>query len=177
MTLLNVPLSHSRFLRFWIHLSGSSILSSFLSRWRIFVLSYAPKHRAYLMSVQSSLLMNLNHLLKPSIILAGEMLCRKKSMPRKKEKYLGALPAWKQAIGCNQKIALISTWREECLSTRGIRKNKFLFSLLQLQASLLGMQAKINIYVTASDKLKQAPRAAWFHKFSSFLTASFFIIL
>jgi len=61
------------------------------------------------MSVQSSLLMNLNHLLKPSIILAGEMLCRKKSMPRKKEKDLGALPAWKQAIGCNQKIALIST--------------------------------------------------------------------
>ena len=34
------------------------------------------------------------------------------------------------------------------------------------------------IYVTASDKLKQAPRAkkgAWFKKFSSFLTASFLI--
>lgn len=30
----------SRFLRFWIPLSGSSILSSFLSCWRIFVLSY-----------------------------------------------------------------------------------------------------------------------------------------
>nr|YP_009045815.1 orf221 [Batis maritima]AIC83418.1 orf221 [Batis maritima] len=37
-----------------------------------------------LTSCQFNLLMNLNHLLKPSIILAGEMLCRKKSMPRKK---------------------------------------------------------------------------------------------
>ena len=35
-----------------------------------------------LTSCQFNLLMNLNHLLKPSIILAGEMLCRK--MPRKK---------------------------------------------------------------------------------------------
>ncbi|KAK4263455.1 hypothetical protein QN277_028856 [Acacia crassicarpa] len=33
---------------------------------------------------QFNLLMNLNHLLKPSIILAGEMLYRMKSMPRKK---------------------------------------------------------------------------------------------
>jgi len=31
-----------------------------------------------------NLLMNLNHLLKPPIILAGYMLYRKKSMPRKK---------------------------------------------------------------------------------------------
>nr|KUM48022.1 hypothetical protein ABT39_MTgene5017 [Picea glauca] len=31
-----------------------------------------------LTSCQFNLLMNLNHLLKPSIILAGEMLCRKK---------------------------------------------------------------------------------------------------
>lgn len=37
-----------------------------------------------LTSCQFNLLMNLNHLLKPLIILAGEMLCRKKSMPRKK---------------------------------------------------------------------------------------------
>lgn len=37
-----------------------------------------------LTSCQFNLLMNLNHLLKPSIILAGEMLCRKKEMPRKK---------------------------------------------------------------------------------------------
>ena len=44
--------------------------------------------------------MNLNHLLKPSIILAGEMLCRKKEMPRKKESDLVSLPAGKQAIGC-----------------------------------------------------------------------------
>lgn len=46
----------SRFLRFWIPLSGRN-LSFFLSRWRILVLSYelfSPKHRAYLMSVQSS---------------------------------------------------------------------------------------------------------------------------
>lgn len=55
-----------------------------------------------LTSCQFNLLMNLNHLLKPSIILAGEMLCRKKSMPRKKRKrlFLIALPAGKQAIGC-----------------------------------------------------------------------------
>ena len=39
-----------------------------------------------LTSCQFNLLMNLNHLLKPSIILAGEMLCRKKSMPRKEKK-------------------------------------------------------------------------------------------
>ena len=39
-----------------------------------------------LTSCQFNLLMNLNHLLKPSIILAGEMLCRKKSMPNKKER-------------------------------------------------------------------------------------------
>lgn len=39
-----------------------------------------------LTSCQFNLLMNLNHLLKPSIILAGEMLCRKKSMPRKKKR-------------------------------------------------------------------------------------------
>lgn len=37
-----------------------------------------------LTSCQFNLLMNLNHLLKPPIILAGEMLYRKKSMPRKK---------------------------------------------------------------------------------------------
>lgn len=37
-----------------------------------------------LTSCQFNLLMNLNHLLKPPIILAGEMLCRKKEMPRKK---------------------------------------------------------------------------------------------
>lgn len=35
-----------------------------------------------LTSCQFNLLMNLNHLLKPPIILAGEMLCRNKSMPR-----------------------------------------------------------------------------------------------
>ncbi|CAA3012773.1 Hypothetical predicted protein [Olea europaea subsp. europaea] len=34
-----------------------------------------------LTSCQFNLLMNLNHLLKPPIILAGEMLYRKKSMP------------------------------------------------------------------------------------------------
>ena len=39
-----------------------------------------------LTSCQFNLLMNLNHLLKPSIILAGEMLCRKKSMPKKEKK-------------------------------------------------------------------------------------------
>lgn len=39
-----------------------------------------------LTSCQFNLLMNLNHLLKPSIILAGEMLCRKKSMPNKKKR-------------------------------------------------------------------------------------------
>lgn len=33
------------------------------------------------------------------------------------EKDLVSLPAGKQAIGCNQKVAFISTWREECLST------------------------------------------------------------
>jgi len=53
-----------------------------------------------LTSCQFNLLMNLNHLLKPSIILAGEMLCRKKEMPRKKESDLVSLPAGKQAIGC-----------------------------------------------------------------------------
>ena len=44
-----------------------------------------------LTSCQFNLLMNLNHLLKPSIILAGEMLCRKKSMPRKKRKRLSLI--------------------------------------------------------------------------------------
>lgn len=38
-----------------------------------------------LTSCQFNLLMNLNHLLKPPIILAGEMLCRKKEMPEKKD--------------------------------------------------------------------------------------------
>lgn len=36
-----------------------------------------------LTSCQFNLLMNLNHLLKPSIILAGDMLCRKKEMPKR----------------------------------------------------------------------------------------------
>ena len=77
----------------------------FLISLKDFVLSYAPKHRAYLMSVQSSLLMNLNHLLKPSIILAGEMLCRKKSMPRKKRKRLRRIACvetghWLQSQNC-----------------------------------------------------------------------------
>ena len=44
-----------------------------------------------LTSCQFNFLMNLNHLLKPSIILAGEMLCRKKSMPRKKRKRLSLI--------------------------------------------------------------------------------------
>jgi len=44
-----------------------------------------------LTSCQFNLLLNLNHLLKPSIILAGEMLCRKKSMPRKKRKRLSLI--------------------------------------------------------------------------------------
>ena len=64
----------------------------------------------------------------------------------------------------------------------GIRKNKFIFSLLQLQASLLlgiltwyARKRKRFIYVTASDKLKQAPRAKKGACFSSFLTASFLI--
>lgn len=52
----------------------------------------------------------------------------------------------------------------------GIRKNKFLFSLFQLQASLrnpnLVCKLKKAIYGTASDKLKQAPRA-WFERWSS----------
>lgn len=65
-------------------------------------LSYLMPQNIELTSCQFNLLMNLNHLLKPSIILAGEMLCRKKSMPRKKRKrlFLIALPAGKQAIGC-----------------------------------------------------------------------------
>ena len=79
------------------------------------------------------------------------------------------------------------TWRMPFNNIRegGIRKNKFIFSLLQLQASLLlgiltwyARKRKRFIYVTASDKLKQAQRAkkgAWFKKFSSFLTASFLI--
>ena len=54
-----------------------------------------------LTSCQFNLLMNLNHLLKPSIILAGEMLCRKKSMPRKKEKDLGVETGhWLQSKNC-----------------------------------------------------------------------------
>ena len=39
-----------------------------------------------LTSCQFNLLMNLNRLLKPSIILAGEMLCKKNEMPRNKIK-------------------------------------------------------------------------------------------
>lgn len=46
--------------------------------------SFSPKQKIELTSSQFNLLMNLNHLLKPPIILAGEMLYRKKSMPRKK---------------------------------------------------------------------------------------------
>nr|QWQ49877.1 hypothetical protein [Zelkova schneideriana] len=64
----------------------------------------------------------------------------------------------------------------------GIRKNKFIFSLLQLQASLLlgiltwyARKRKRFIYVMASDKLKQAPFLALGACFSSFLTASFLI--
>jgi hypothetical protein len=43
--------------------------------------------------------MNLNHLLKPSIILAGEMLYRKKKAQGEKD-FFFSLPAGKQAIGC-----------------------------------------------------------------------------
>lgn len=54
-------------------------------------LSYLMPQNIELTSCQFNLIMNLNHLLKPSIILAGEMLCRKKSMPRKKRKRLSLI--------------------------------------------------------------------------------------
>lgn len=46
-------------------------------------LSYLMPQNIELTSCQFNLLMNLNHLLKPSIILAGDMLCRIKSMPKR----------------------------------------------------------------------------------------------
>lgn len=72
----------SRFLRFWILLDCSLIFSSFLSRWRIFVLFYESfflKHRAYLMSVQSS------H--EPELFAeASNHSCWRKTMQEKKKK-------------------------------------------------------------------------------------------
>lgn len=56
----------------------------FLILLKYFCLILCPQN-IELTSCQFNLLMNLNYLLKPSIILAGEMLCRKKEMPRKKK--------------------------------------------------------------------------------------------
>lgn len=127
------------------------------------------------MSVQSSLLMNLNHLLKPSIILAGEMLCRKKSMPRKKRKKLRRIACvetghWLQSKNCPY---FNLTWRMPF--NKGDPQEQVSIQPPPTPGFSSRYASSINIYVMASDKLKQAPRAAWFHKFSSFLTASFFI--
>lgn len=78
--------------------------SSQVSYLVFFFLSYlmSPKHRAYLMSVQSSHEPEFFAEAFTSIILAGEMLCRKKSMPRKKKEidFFFSLPAGKEDIGC-----------------------------------------------------------------------------
>ncbi|KAL5798340.1 hypothetical protein ACOSQ2_003160 [Xanthoceras sorbifolium] len=91
---------------------------------------FSPKHRAYLMSVQSS---------------------------HEPESFAEAFNH--------------SCWRDAMQEEINAQEK----DLVSLPA---GKQLKKAIYVTASDKLKQAPRAkkgAWFKKFSSFLTASFLI--
>lgn len=73
----------SRFLRFWM--GETSLFSYPVEGFLSYLMNCFPQN-IELTSCQFNLLMNLNHLLKPSIILAGEMLCRKKSMPRKAKK-------------------------------------------------------------------------------------------
>lgn len=65
-------------------------------------LIYRFPKKIELTSFQFNLLMNLNHLLKPPIILAGEILYRKKSMPRKEKRIRLSLIACRERSHCLQ---------------------------------------------------------------------------